>query len=76
MDIERKQCNEMARITLPWAGNLLNYCPVHANKLVMVGQAIGNPIQAKLLSTTTSVQCESFDELTDNEKELNKQFKP
>lgn len=69
------QCQEIARITLPWGGQLLNYCPVHANKIVLLGQAIGNPIKAQLLSPTASYQCEcKNDPLTEEEKKLNATF--
>lgn len=74
MSTENK-CTEMARITLPWGGKLLNYCPVHANQIVMLGNAIGNTVQAQLLSATTIIECESNTPLTDEEKELSKQFK-
>lgn len=72
--VEILKCNELARITLPWGGKLLNYCPVHANQIVMLGNAIGNTIQAQLLPPTTIMECESKTPLTDEERELAKQF--
>lgn len=72
-NIEGK-CNELARVILPWGGKLLSYCPVHANQLVMLGNAIGSPIQAKLLPLLPAIVCESAEPLTDEEKELSKSF--
>lgn len=75
MENGKLKCNEFARITLPWGGKLLNYCPVHANQLVMLGNAMGLPIQAQLLPDTSSIQCEQLQRLTDEEKKLAKTFK-
>lgn len=69
------KCTEQAKITLPWGGKLLNYCPVHANQLVMLGNAMGSPISAQMLPATTIHECESETPLTDEEKELAKTFK-
>lgn len=69
------KCTEFARITLPWGGKLLNYCPVHANQLVMLGNAMGSPIRAQMLPTGTIHECENGTPLTDEEKELAKTFK-
>lgn len=74
MKAEEKKCTEFARITLPWGGNLLNYCPVHANQMVMLGNAMGSPIRAQMLPSTVIMQCESNTPLTDEEKELAKIF--
>lgn len=70
------QCTELAKVILPWGGKLLNYCPVHANQIVMLANAMSAPIQAQLLPETSSIQCQSKTPLTDEEKELNKNFKP
>lgn len=70
----KDKCTEQARILLPWGGQLLNYCPVHANQIVMLGNAMGLPVPAQL--TDRIMQCESPTPLTDEEKELAKQFKP
>lgn len=70
------KCTEAARITLPWGGKLLNYCPVHANQIVMLGNAIGNPVQAQLLPASVIMECESHTPLDEEEKEFNKNFKP
>lgn len=69
-----KQCNEIARVQVPWGGQILSYCPVHGNQLVMIANAIGNKIQPVLLATTASVQCQHTEECTEEEKELNRQF--
>lgn len=69
------KCTEQARITLPWGGKLLNYCPVHANQIVMLGNAMGSPIRAQMLPPTTIMECEQMTPLTEEEKELAKSFK-
>ena len=66
------KCREIARITLPWGGKLLNYCPVHANQIVMLGNAMGNKVQAQALNDV--MECEQTTPLTDEEKELAKTF--
>lgn len=71
---EQKRCNEIAKITLPWGNEIVNYCPVHANQLVMIGSAMGHNLKAQLLPETSSMQCESLSPLTDKEKQLNKEF--
>lgn len=76
MKEEIKKCTENAKIMVPWGGKILNYCPVHANQIVMLGNAIGNTIKAKRISDTTIMECESHTPLTDEEKELNKHFNP
>lgn len=70
------QCTETARILLPWGGRILQYCPSHANQLVLVAQAMGSPLQAKLLPQEQSVVCESHDELTQEQKDMNILFNP
>lgn len=72
--IKKEKCTELARVTLPWGGKLLNYCPVHANQIVRIGNAIGNTIQAQLLPATSIIECEQTTPLTKEEKELSKQF--
>ena len=74
MEKETK-CTELARITLPWGGKLLNYCPVHANQIVMLGNAIGSQVRAQTLPAGTIMECEQMTPLTDKEKELAKTFK-
>lgn len=71
---KKEKCTETAKITVAWGGKLLNYCPVHANQIVMLGNAIGNTVQAQLLSPLTVMECESGTPLTDEEKELAKTF--
>lgn len=70
----KNKCTEQARITLPWGGRLLNYCPVHANQIAMIGEAMGAPVQAQMLPTTVIMECEQMTPLTDEEKELAKTF--
>lgn len=69
-----EQCDEIARIILPWGGKLLNYCPVHANQIAMLANAMGSPVRAQLLPDTSRIQCQSKTPLTEEEKEINKQF--
>jgi hypothetical protein len=75
MKNKMEKCTEQARITLPWGGKLLNYCPVHANQIVKLGNAMGSPVQAQLIPITAVMECESHTPLTDEEKELAKEFK-
>lgn len=70
----KNKCTETARITLPWGGKLLNYCPVHANQIVILGNAMGNAIQAQLLPPNTAMECESNNILAEDEKEFNRTF--
>lgn len=72
MEKETK-CTEKAMITLPWGGKLLNYCPVHANEVVILGNAMGSPISAQLLHGST-LECESKTPLTEEEKQVNINF--
>lgn len=74
MTNEKTRCTEAAKITLPWGGEILNYCPVHANQIALLGQTIGSPIKAQLLKG--ECQCESMEPLTEEEKQLNADFNP
>lgn len=67
-------CQEQARIILPWGGRLLNYCPVHANQIVMVGNAMGSPVQAQRMPLTPFVKCQSNEVLSEEESVMNKLF--
>lgn len=70
------QCSEIAKIQVPWADQIFQYCPVHANQLVMLGKAIGLQIKPKLIPSTVIVNCESHEICTPEEKEYNAQFNP
>lgn len=70
-----ENCTELARIILPWGGDLLNYCPVHANKIVMVANAMGSSIHAQLLPENSTRVCECKEQLTEEEKVLATTFK-
>lgn len=72
---QETKCTELARIILPWGGKLLKYCPVHANNIVMLGNAIGSPISAQMLPINSTVECECLSPLSEEEKELSKTFK-
>ena len=63
--MEKEKCTEKAKIIVSWGGKLLNYCPVHANQIVMIGNAIGAPVKAQLLPADTEMECESRTPLTD-----------
>jgi len=69
----KEKCTELAKISLPWGGKILNYCPVHANQIVMIANAIGSPIRAQLLKGVI-MECEQTTPLTDEEKEVAKTF--
>lgn len=71
------RCKETAKVQLPWGGQILNYCPVHANQIAQISVAIGSPIKANLLTGLLPVQCECIgNELTEEEKEMNRKFSP
>lgn len=74
--MSQKKCEANAKITLPWGGKLLNYCPVHANQLVTLGNAMGSNISAQLLPTSILMECENIHELTEEEWEFNENFNP
>ncbi len=61
-------------VTLPWGGKLLNYCPAHANTIIHLGEVMGNTIQVQALPKPLTMQCESNDELTQEQKDLNALF--
>ena len=71
---KEKKCTEVAKVTLSWGGKLLNYCPVHANQIASLGNAIGNPVQAQLIKSTVPMECESSSPLSKEEKVHNKKF--
>ena len=70
----KMKCTEQAKILIPWANEILSYCPIHANKLIIIANATGNPIKAKLIEGF--VECESNEIITEEEKNLNKTFVP
>ena len=68
-------CCEAAKIQVPWAGKIFNYCPAHANKMVLLAKAMDAPLQVQLLHNPLNmISCENSEPLTDEEKELNKSF--
>lgn len=67
------KCTELAKVIIPWGGELLSYCPVHANNMVMLSNAMGSPIQARRLAPDSTEICECPDPLTEEEQELAKQ---
>ncbi len=69
-----KKCNEIAKIQLPWGSNILQLCPCHANKMIILGKAMGFEPKAILLPETSSIQCGGNEDLTEEEKETNKTF--
>jgi len=69
---EETKCTEKAKITLPWGGKILNYCPVHANQIVMLGNAMGNTVHAQIFEGDK--ECEHNTPLTEEEKKLSKTF--
>ena len=68
------KCTERAKITVAWGGKLLNYCPVHANQIAMLGNAIGAPVQAQMLNPEIAIECENNTPLNEEEKKLAKTF--
>lgn len=70
-----EKCTALARISLPWAGRILNYCPIHANQLVILANGMGSPIKPQMLSLSCIMECESNMPLTKDEKKLLETFK-
>lgn len=73
---KEKKCDGLAKIALPWGGKILNYCPVHANQLVMIANHTGNPIRVQWLPDNVVMECESVSELSEYEKTQNEMFVP
>jgi len=70
------KCTQQAKVLLPWAGKFITFCPAHANQLCFIAQAMGAPIQAKLLPNLPVIECSSHDPLTEEQLEFNRLFKP
>lgn len=60
-------CKEQAKIQLPWGGQILNYCPTHANQLVILNNAMGGIMKPQLMPTGSNLQCESKEECTEED---------
>lgn len=69
------KCKEIARIKLKWGDEMFNYCPVHANNLILFAQAGGIKIDPEILPSMIVQQCQSHEPLTFREKLINKSFK-
>ena len=60
-EFDKNKCPNVAMIALPWAGKILEMCHVHANGIVILGNAIGSPVQPKMIITEN--QCEGNNDL-------------
>lgn len=67
----KEKCNAHARVQLPWGGKILNYCPVHANQIAAVAEAMGSTLRAQTLPASVQMECESQSPLTVEERALN-----
>lgn len=74
MKNEKTKCTQSANVIVDLGGKLLRLCPVHANNIAILGNAIGAPVQARRISATENIECESNEPLTDQEVLLNKEF--
>lgn len=71
---EKTTCDQPAQIIVVWANKPLRLCPVHANNLAKIGEAIGKLPEAILLPSNSIIKCEGGDLLTEEEKSLCKNF--
>lgn len=70
------QCKETAKIRVPWAGKIYKYCPVHANNIALLSQVMGGNFKAELIRKADWCPCEGADDLTDEMRIHNANFKP
>ena len=56
------KCKNLSEVAVPWAGKLLKYCKEHANRIVILGNAMGSPVEPRLLPPNVD-RCESIDDL-------------
>jgi len=64
-EFDKDKCPNVASIAVPWAGKIIGYCPIHANGIVVLGNAIGSPVQPWIISTTN--QCQGLNDLEEYE---------
>lgn len=75
MSAENTQCTARARMTLAWGGDVLDYCHVHANQMViLLGKTIGAAVLVQRLHPLTDMMCQSPEPLTAEDAALNDEF--
>ncbi len=62
MEEETKRCSNKAEVAVPWAGKIMKGCKKHATGLVMLGNAMGSPVEARELPPNND-GCEFADDL-------------
>lgn len=48
-EIKNSKCPKGAEVAVPWAGKIMKGCKEHANSLCILGEAMGSPLEARLL---------------------------
>lgn len=62
--MEKEKCKNKAEVVVPWAGKILICCKLHGIAFVAIGNAIGSPVEPKLLPPNND-GCEMMDDLED-----------
>lgn len=60
-EFDKDKCPNTASIAVPWAGKILDYCEVHANGIVVLGNVIGSPVQPRRI--VSEDQCQGNNDL-------------
>lgn len=60
-DYDKNKCPNTAIVAVPWAGKIFEYCQMHANRIVVLGNAIGSPVEWRRMITDS--QCEGANDL-------------
>ena len=63
--IEDGKCKNKAESIAPWGGKIMKGCNQHIRGLVLLGNAIGQEVEARALPPTSD-RCEFRDDLDDN----------
>ena len=64
MSDDDNKCPGNAEVAIPWAGKILKGCKQHANGLAKLGEAMGSPVEARLLPENSD-RCEFKNDLKD-----------
>ena len=62
----KNKCKNKAEVAVPWAGKILKGCEKHARGLVLLGEVMGSPIEARRLPPNKD-KCEFADDLKNQE---------
>ena len=58
------KCKNLVEVAVPWGGKILKGCKQHANAMVILGNAMGSPIEPRLLPPNVD-RCEFQNDLED-----------